>query len=72
MVDGRRRAKVASEDEVRAWLRHYRDEHAEDDPYAVHVQVLRLSRWSLVTGGSLVPREEFFHDPPEPVAEVQG
>ncbi len=35
LVDGEKRGRVASDDEARAWLRGYREEHAEDDPDAV-------------------------------------
>ena len=59
LVDGERRWKVESSDGVREWIRDYRSEHAEDDPDAVHVQVRKLSQWSWLTGGTLVPREEF-------------
>jgi hypothetical protein len=59
LVDGQGRARAASEAGVRDWLRAYREEHEEDDPDAVHVQVRRLSRISWLTGGSLVPRERF-------------
>ena len=64
LVDGRTRKRVRSDDEVRTWLRGYRTEHAEDDPDAVHVQVRRLSWLSWLTGGTLVPREEFLDDEP--------
>ena len=59
MVDGKHVAKVASDDEVRGWLAQYRTDHEEDDPDAVHVQVLELAKWSWVSGGKLIPREEF-------------
>jgi hypothetical protein len=59
LVDGERRGRVASDGDVRAWLRTYREEHAEDDPDAAHVQVRQLSRISWLTGGTLVPRERF-------------
>ena len=59
LIDGRRRWKAASEVDLRTWLREYREEHAEDDPDAVHVQIRELTRWAWVTGGSLVPRERF-------------
>jgi hypothetical protein len=59
LVDGARAARAGSEDEARRWLREYRAEHAEDDPDAAHVQVRELSRWSWLTGGKLVPREQF-------------
>jgi hypothetical protein len=55
---------------VRTWLRGYRTEHAEDDPDAAHVQVRRLGRGSWLTGGALVPREEFMDD--EPLRAVDG
>ena len=45
---------------MRRWLADYRAEHAEDDPDAVHVQVLRLTPLSLFTGGKLVERTVFF------------
>jgi len=60
LVDGRGRARVASEAEARAWVSAYREEHVEDDPDATHVQVRQLSRWAWLGGGSLVPRERFF------------
>ena len=60
LVDGQGRAKAADEDDVRTLLRTYREEHADADPDAVHVQVRQLSRWAWLGGGSLVPREQFF------------
>jgi hypothetical protein len=63
LVDGARRHKASSSDEVRVWLRDYRVEHEEDDPDAVHVQVRELSPWAWLTGGRLVDREQFLdHD----------
>jgi hypothetical protein len=59
LVDGRSRWRAKDEDDVRSWLREYRDEHVDDDPDAAHVQVRRLSRWSWLTGGTIVDREEF-------------
>jgi hypothetical protein len=59
LVDGRSRWRAKSEEDVRAWLREYREEHEQDDPDAVHVQVRRLSRLSWLTGGTMVDREEF-------------
>ena len=32
LVDGDRVARAGSEDDVRAWLARYREEHAQDDP----------------------------------------
>jgi hypothetical protein len=56
LVDGERQARVKSEDEVRTWIAHYRDEHAEDDPDATHVQVIEVR----MLGGTIVPRDTFF------------
>jgi gamma-D-glutamyl-L-lysine dipeptidyl-peptidase len=59
LIDGRSRWRARSEDDVREWLREYREEHAEDDPDATHVQVRRLSRWSWLTGGKLMGPQPF-------------
>jgi hypothetical protein len=59
LIDGRKRWRAASEDDVRSWLREYRDEHAQDDPDAVHVQIRRLSAFAWLTGGRLVDRRQF-------------
>ena len=59
LVDGDRRARAGSDDEVRRWLAEYRESHAEDDPDATHVQVMRLSSWSWLAGGKLVDRATF-------------
>lgn len=59
LVDGERRWKADGEDDVRTWLAEYRQEHAEDDPDAAHVQVRRLSRWSWLTGGTMIDRDAF-------------
>ncbi len=59
LVDGDKRWRAKSEDEARAWIRDYREEHIEDDPDATHVLVRRLSPWSWLTGGSLVDRDTF-------------
>ena len=58
LVDGRREARVQGEEAARAWIRGYRLEHVDTDRDAAHVQVRRLTRWSWLTGGALVPREE--------------
>ena len=50
---------MQGEEAVRAWIRTYRAEHVDTDKDAAHVQVRRLTRWSWLTGGALVPREEF-------------
>ena len=60
LVDGRRRWRAATEEDLRAWLAEYREAHAADDPDAVHVQVRRLTTWSWLTGGTLESRERFF------------
>jgi hypothetical protein len=59
LVDGDKRWRAESEDEARAWIRDYREEHIDDDPDAAHVLVRRLSPWSWLTGGSLVDRDTF-------------
>jgi hypothetical protein len=59
LIDGQKRWRAASEDDLRAWLRDYRVEHAQDDPDAMHVQIRRLSGWAWLTGGTLVDRDEF-------------
>jgi hypothetical protein len=63
LVDGESRGKAASDDEARAWIRAYRIEHEQDDPGATHVQVLRRSAFSWLTGGSLVPTEQLLDGP---------
>ena len=59
LVDGHREARVEDDDAARAWIREYRFEHVETDRDAAHVQVRALGRWSWLTGGTLVPREQF-------------
>ncbi len=59
LIDGRGRWRAKSDADVREWLRDYREEHADDDPDAVHVQIRQLSAWSWLTGGTIVPREPF-------------
>jgi hypothetical protein len=59
LVDGERETRLDSEEKVREWLARYCEEHEEDDPTAVHVQILRRGPFGWVTGGKLVPREEF-------------
>jgi hypothetical protein len=59
LIDGVRRWRAASEDDVRTWLAEYREEHAQDDPDAAHVQVRVLGGLSWLTGGRLVDRSEF-------------
>jgi hypothetical protein len=59
LVDGERAARVGSEDDVRAWLARYREDHVEDDPAAAHVQILERRGLAWLTGGKLVDRERF-------------
>jgi len=59
LVDGHREARVDDEDAARGWIREYRFEHIETDRDATHVQVRKLSRLAWLTGGTLVPREQF-------------
>jgi len=59
LVDGERQSRMDSADDVRAWLRDYRAEHAQDDPDAAHVQVRELSSWACLTGGRLLDRDSF-------------
>jgi hypothetical protein len=64
LVDGEARGKASSDDEARAWIAAYRLEHEQDDPDATHVQVRRLSPFSWLTGGALVPTSELLDAPP--------
>ena len=62
LVDGERATRLDSEQKVRDWLARYCEEHVEDDPGAVHVQILCRGSFGWLTGGSLVPREEFLSE----------
>jgi cell wall-associated NlpC family hydrolase len=59
LIDGQRRWKADSEEDVRRWLAEYRGEHADDDPDAAHVQVRVVSAFSWLTGGKLLDRALF-------------
>jgi hypothetical protein len=59
LVDGESKARVEGDEAARSWIREYRFDHVETDKDAAHVQVHRLTRWSWLTGGALVPREQF-------------
>ena len=50
---------MESESAARAWIRDYRFEHVDTDKDATHVQVRSLTRFAWLTGGKLVPREDF-------------
>jgi hypothetical protein len=59
LVDGERAARLGSADDVQAWLAKYRDEHAEDDPSAAHLQILELGTLGWLVGGKLVDSKRF-------------
>ena len=59
LVDGSHEARVDGDEAAREWIREYRFEHVDTDRDATHVQVRRLGPWSWLTGGTLVPREQF-------------
>ena len=61
LVDGRSRWRAKDDDDLRTWLAEYREEHVDDDPGAVHVQIRRLGRWSWLTGGAIVDRDAFLN-----------
>jgi len=60
LVDGERVAGMSSDDAVRAWIAKYREDHAEDDPAAAHIQILERGALAWLVGGKLVDRERFF------------
>jgi hypothetical protein len=59
LLDGERVARIESDSAVRAWLAKYREDHADDDPAAAHVQILERGALAWLTGGKLVDRERF-------------
>jgi hypothetical protein len=59
LVDGQKVDRANSEDDVRAWIAKYREEHQEDDPDAAHVQILERGVFSWLTGGKLLDRDRF-------------
>ena len=59
LLDGERVASIDSDSAVRAWLAKYREDHADDDPAAAHVQILERGSFAWLTGGKLVDRERF-------------
>jgi hypothetical protein len=59
LLDGERVARLSSDDAVRAWIEKYRENHAEDDPAAAHVQILERGPLAWLIGGKLVDRERF-------------
>ena len=59
LVDGSRVRRVGSDDELRAFLAKYRQEHRVDDPDAVHIQILARGPLSWLVGGKLVATAPF-------------
>ena len=59
LLDGERVASMDSGDDVRSWLVKYREDHAEDDPAAAHVQILERGAFAWLTGGKLIDRARF-------------
>ena len=59
LLDGERVASIDSDSAVRVWLAKYREDHADDDPAAAHVQILERGALAWLTGGKLVDRERF-------------
>jgi hypothetical protein len=59
LVDGERVTRAKTQDDVRAWIASYRQEHQEDDPAAAHVQILERGALAWLTGGQLVDRKRF-------------
>jgi hypothetical protein len=59
LLDGERVASIDSDDEVRSWIAKYRENHADDDPAAAHVQILERGPFAWLTGGKLVDRVRF-------------
>ncbi len=59
LLDGERVAQMSSDESVRDWIAKYREDHAEDDPSAVHLQILERGTFAWLVGGKLVDRERF-------------
>jgi hypothetical protein len=59
LFDGERVTSVSSDDDVRAWIATYRENHADEDPAAAHVQILERGALAWLTGGKLVDRKRF-------------
>lgn len=59
LIDGERAARAGTEDDVRAWIAKYREDHQEDDPAAAHVQILERGPFAWLRGGTLVDRDRF-------------
>jgi hypothetical protein len=59
LLDGERVERVSTDDAVRSWIVKYREDHADDDPAAAHVQILDRGPLAWLVGGKLVDRERF-------------
>jgi hypothetical protein len=59
LLDGERVASADSDEAVRAWIAKYREDHADDDPAAAHLQIVERGAFAWLTGGKLVDREQF-------------
>ena len=59
LLDGERVASLDSGAAVRAWIAKYREDHADDDPAAAHLQILERGTLAWITGGKLVDRKRF-------------
>jgi hypothetical protein len=59
LLDGERVASIDSDSAVRHWIAKYREDHADDDPAAAHVQILERGAFAWLTGGKLIDRERF-------------
>jgi hypothetical protein len=59
LLDGERVASIDSDSAVRDWIAKYREDHADDDPAAAHVQILERGTFAWLTGGKLIDRERF-------------
>ncbi len=59
LLDGERVARAKSEEDVRAWIATYREDHDDDDPSAAHVQILERGSLAWLTGGRLIDRKRF-------------
>jgi Fe-S-cluster formation regulator IscX/YfhJ len=59
LLDGERVASIDSDSAVRAWIVKYREDHADDDPAAAHVQILERGALAWLTGGKLIDRQRF-------------
>jgi len=59
LLDGERVAHMSTDEAVSAWIAKYSKDHAEDDPSALHLQILERGALAWLVGGKLVDRERF-------------